>query len=377
MKRRLALIALVAAWIGGCGGGVGEGGTGSFTLGRIGGFGSVIVNGIRFDDSAAIVRDDDDASRRREDLRLGMVVAIESTRIDEATASATALTIEITSEVVGAVESVDVGAGRLVVFGQAVQVTDDTLFDESLGGGLAALDAGDLVEVFGFLDRARDAFVASRIESRSAGAEFKLRAPLEAVDPANRTIRIGGQLVSTEGLALPPGLAPGATVRVRARLVDGRLVATRIDDRRREVEDHDDARIEGRIATLAGTRSFTVDGLQVDARDAVFPRGESGMVLGARVEVEGALAGGVLIAREVDIEDEDAEREFELRGEIENLDRPARTFVVRGVAVRYEAGVLFENGTEAQLENGLKVEVEGVASDGGTRLLATRIEIEG
>ncbi len=379
MKRHLALIALialVASWLGGCGGGdgVGEGGTGSFTSGRIGGFGSVIVNGIRFDDSGAVVRDDENATRRREDLRLGMVVAIESTRIDAASARAKALSIEIISELVGPVESVDVAGGRFIVLGQAVQVTGDTLFDERLAGGVAALRAADTVEVFGFFDSTRDALVASRIDSRSSETEFKLRAPIEAIDVAGRTIRIGGRLVATDGLALPPGLAPGATARVSARFVDGRLVATRIDDARPRIEDHDDAHIEGRIESLGNTRSFKVDGLPVDARNAAFRQGETGIVPGARVEVEGALVGGVLIAREVKVED--AESEFELRGEITDLDSSARTFVVRGVAVGYGPDVRFDDGAEAQLENGRTVHVEGVASDGGTRLRATRIKLE-
>ena len=46
----------------GCGGGVESGGTGatpaSFASGPITGFGSVIVNGVRFDDSKAVVTDD-------------------------------------------------------------------------------------------------------------------------------------------------------------------------------------------------------------------------------------------------------------------------------------------------------------------------------
>jgi hypothetical protein len=68
----LALIGGVAA-LSGCGGGggdvgvgtgtgvasVGSGGTGSFSSGAITGFGSIIVNGVRFDDSQARVTDDD------------------------------------------------------------------------------------------------------------------------------------------------------------------------------------------------------------------------------------------------------------------------------------------------------------------------------
>ena len=61
-----------------CGGGVGSGGTGGFASGPISGFGSVIVNGVRFDDTFATVVDGDGTTRTRDDLRLGMTVDIDS-----------------------------------------------------------------------------------------------------------------------------------------------------------------------------------------------------------------------------------------------------------------------------------------------------------
>ena len=70
------LLFLAAGVLAGCGGGgeggVGTGGTGTYALGTITGFGSIIVNGVRFDDSAASVLDDDDATRSRDELKLGM-----------------------------------------------------------------------------------------------------------------------------------------------------------------------------------------------------------------------------------------------------------------------------------------------------------------
>ncbi|MBA2721750.1 MAG: hypothetical protein H0U56_02385, partial [Methylibium sp.] len=61
---------------GGGGDGVGSGGTGSFAVGPISGFGSVIVNGIRYDDSGADVFDDDGNAVTANDLRLGMVIEV-------------------------------------------------------------------------------------------------------------------------------------------------------------------------------------------------------------------------------------------------------------------------------------------------------------
>ncbi|HEY5324044.1 MAG TPA: hypothetical protein VIK58_14550, partial [Caldimonas sp.] len=77
-------LAAAALLLAGCGGGgsagPSSGGTGvaptSFTAGHISGFGSIIVNGVRYDDSAALVTDDDGNRSSREALKLGMHVEI-------------------------------------------------------------------------------------------------------------------------------------------------------------------------------------------------------------------------------------------------------------------------------------------------------------
>src|SRR3954466_14390467 len=78
-----AVVVLVA-----CGGGGGAGDTGapttgtpsgatSYTLGTISGFGSVVVGGVRFDDSNATVEDEDGNAFRSSDLKLGMRVQLD------------------------------------------------------------------------------------------------------------------------------------------------------------------------------------------------------------------------------------------------------------------------------------------------------------
>ena len=85
--RRAVLGTLAAVGLAACGGGgdgIDSGGTGgaptqqSFTNGSITGFGSIIVNGVRFDDSQAVIVDDEGRSRGRGDLALGMVVDIDA-----------------------------------------------------------------------------------------------------------------------------------------------------------------------------------------------------------------------------------------------------------------------------------------------------------
>ena len=106
--RVLVAVLGVAAIVAGCGGGVGEGGTGNgYTQGTISGFGSIFVNDVRFDDSSAAVQDADGNPRTRDDLKLGMTVEVESGAIDAASATATAAKVRFGSELLGPVATVD------------------------------------------------------------------------------------------------------------------------------------------------------------------------------------------------------------------------------------------------------------------------------
>jgi hypothetical protein len=96
-----------AAVLAACGGGGGSStgttggtaGSAAYTSGAISGFGSVIVNGVRFDTSSVAVEDDDGASHSADELRLGDSVEIESGPIDASTQTAVATVIRYGSEI--------------------------------------------------------------------------------------------------------------------------------------------------------------------------------------------------------------------------------------------------------------------------------------
>ena len=80
--------------------------------GPITGFGSIIVGGVRYDDSAALVTDDFDAPSDSARLRLGMVTEVRAStpELSASMPSATAMSVRFRSEIVGPVESVDAAA---------------------------------------------------------------------------------------------------------------------------------------------------------------------------------------------------------------------------------------------------------------------------
>src|ERR1041384_990741 len=93
-----------AAWLViSCGGGVGTGGTGSFASGPITGFGSIIVDGVDFDETLATIDDDGGNGRSRAELHLGTVVEVEAGQIREG--AAVASNVRMTSSLIGKVES--------------------------------------------------------------------------------------------------------------------------------------------------------------------------------------------------------------------------------------------------------------------------------
>ena len=113
-----------------CGGGAsfggGIGGTG-LVVGPITDFGSVIVEGVEFDTSAAIVTIDGQPATPA-DLALGMVVTVQG-EIDSSGTTGVADTVEFTSLIEGPVTDVDLASKTATVLGQTVRVDADTVLD--------------------------------------------------------------------------------------------------------------------------------------------------------------------------------------------------------------------------------------------------------
>lgn len=348
----------------------------AFTQGTLTGFGSIIVNGLRFDEAAATVVDDSGATHAASALALGMQVEVDSDRVVGGAAKAHA--VRFGSVVLGPVASVDDAAQTFVVLGQTVDVGTDTVFGSDLSDGLAALAAGTVVAVHGLPDSATGHIVATRIESASGAAAYKLRGKVAALDTGAKTFAIGAAVIDYSGIAaadVPASLADGVVVRVvlaTAPNTLGQWVATRLGaGGAGRPADRADAFLRGTITAFASTTSFSVNGIDVDASAASFPDGTSGLALGVAVEVAGTVSNGVLAATVVRLESAHAHDDSHrpaLHGQIATIDTTKQTFVVRGVTVSYAGTVAYVNGTEADLAVGRAVSVVGTigASSGGT-----------
>jgi Domain of unknown function (DUF5666) len=385
-----AVTMTLAALVAGCGGGgVETGGTGapaSYSAGPIAGFGSIIVNGVRFDERAARITDDDGRMLAATDLKLGMTVRVDGGAIDPLTLTAVASAVHVGSDLIGVVTARDTTAGTLTLLGQTVRVTASTVFDDSLPGGLDAVTVGSAVEVFAILDPATGVYAAQRIEPEAAPAAYKLRGLVRALDTAARTLQMGGATITWAAGVAPADLADGQTVRVTLASApdnQGRWVASRFEDATTRPPEGAEVEIESVVASYTSLADFTVSGVRVDASAANIEPAGATLAVGTRVEVEGRYRDGVLIATKVEVkgsgddggDDDDGGREIELHGPVSALDTTAKTFVLRGLTVDYSAAE-FDDGTAANLANGVEVEVKGRLSDGGAVVIAEEVEFE-
>jgi hypothetical protein len=380
----LALLMLTMV-LPGCGG-VDSGGTGqtaerpTTASGRVAGFGSVIVNGIRFDDSQATVVDDDGVVHPQTDLRLGMVVEVQG-RVRGSSGQGSASRIQFGHEIAGPVESVDGPGSRLVVLGQTVQVDVDTLFD-GYAGGLADVLAGELVAVHGFYDSSTGRHTATRIERRASLTQYTLRGRISGLQgPPTRTFSIGAALIDYGAVAPAslPTLANGLSVRVslNTTAVSGRWVATSVHTSQRNFPESNEAELEGFVSGYLSPASFFVAGVPVDASGPgvrVRHGTLADLADGTRVEVTGQMVAGVLVADELDFK-RGGDQEFELHGPIESINMGAQTLVLRGVTVAWDGSTTFAAGSTADLVVGAPLEVRG-APAGGVRILAQLIRFE-
>lgn len=386
--RSLLAAALCSALVA-CGGGSGTDATGpsdtaagALATGTVTGFGSVIVDGQRYDDSVAKVFVETDPSQAVEGVltrvRLGMQVEVEAASGGDGDS---ARTIRIDATVVGRIASAT--PTTIVVAGQTIVASTDPLAPTFFEGanGIGDLAVGDRVEVHGQRD-ATGVIVASRIERKDPrSAELtRVVGVISGLDPTARTFAIGGLVVAygdaTRVVPAATAIGEGRIVAVYTTrpLVGNRLDAEAIKVRRREVEVGRQLRIGGRIRMVdAAAPSFMLDGLLVDASAASFPFGNRGDLLtGVWVRVVGEFADGVVRARTVKLRKrEDTDLAVSLYGTVRDFVSSA-DFKVRGVPIDASAtDVRFVGGAAPDLADGRLVRIAGDVR--GDKVLATSV----
>lgn len=296
-----------------CGGGGGDnvagiGGTGITASGTITGFGSIFVNGIRFDVETASVSGDDDVLTK-DNLQLGMVVKVKG-ELDSTGLNGIASSVEYDDVVQGPISNpvdLDNVAVKLEVLG--ITVIADKIATSYVGINFSSLvtSSGEYIEVSGFFDNAGE-LQATRIELKSPSLAIEVKGTAAYPVAGNMTLDIENSAlapvtVDLSNVVIPAGL-DGAYVEVVGTLID----PTTIEANEIEFEDTlfaDDEELvslEGIITQYANNDSFFVAGQEVNAAGAVFDPANATLAAGMEVEVEGPRSGGVIYAQEVEVE---------------------------------------------------------------------------
>lgn len=290
--------------------------------------GSVIVNGVRYDDTTANISIDD-TPKTALNLHDGMVVSV---RGNASGRNGTATEIRGQIEVRGLVTAKDpaVSPQRFTVFNQTVIVDDLTKFSNITFAGITA--GTTIVEVHG--QRQRDALGNIYI----------------------RATRIEG--------------SPSLT-----HLPDGTGMANPLEDEIRGV-------VSGGAAGPNPTTFFLNLGTQaVNAANATIVGGS--YANGSIVEVHctrspGCLVNGVFQASRIEVEDTvnlpEAGQRFEVEGMMSNFTAHPGSFFVDNIPVTTTARTTFRGGIATDLLNNIKVEAEGTWD--GTKLTADKIEFK-
>ena len=298
----------------------------TISVGAISGFGSVIVNGLHFDTTAATFKVDGDDNASQSDLSVGDVVLVKGT-IDDDNTNAVAVSVEFDDNVEGPItvnsivfDPLDPAAGgTFMVLGQTVHVSLTTSFDDSISPAtIEGLSDGDIVEVSG-LPHGDGSVDATRVEFKTLlpGELFEVTGI--ASGPFTGSSFMINQLVvdtATRSATFdnfPNGrdIAEGDPVEVKGEQTLGgasgqELIAVRVEYKgdRLAGDDGDHVEIEGFITRFVDATDFDVTDIPVttDPVTTEFEGGDAGdLGMNLKVEVEGEYDNDILVATKVQI----------------------------------------------------------------------------
>lgn len=382
-------VTLTASILGACGGGDSAPPPTQTSIGTISAFGSVVVNGVRFDDSAASISIGD-ATATRDRLRVGMVVQVRGRLNGDGTGVADS--IQYNDCVQGPITAMNQVQNTVTVLGQTVQVDDDTVFDGVTLRDMDGFAIGDQVEVSCLPDPSSNRLRATRMERQgvfqNGVSDLEVKGVVSNLDTAAGTCTISALTVNFAGVAAadrPAGLANGMTVQASGKsLANGILSADRLRDRDRDrlsYPDGDGLEVEGYVSDFASIADFKVAGQAVDATNAVIKNGSVADIRnGLKVEAEGTMTNNVLVASVLVVK---LQSSVHVEAGLQAKDAALGTITLLGRAIKVTADTEFRDGlasmeqptliTLTALSAADRLEVNMYKNTAGD-LVATRVE---
>lgn len=390
--------AIAACGGGGSGDSSASGSSSGSSVGPVSGFGSVYVNGTRFETDGSVVSND--GLSREEQLEKGMVLKIDGDWDDQGEGRADRITYDDTLRgPVSAMTWDEVSStGNLTLLGQSVSLDSRTVFRGATPTAIAGNPTGYRVRVSGW--RLEDgSFRASYVGAQAIGADFddlnevEIEGVVANLDTSAQTFTLNGSLVNytsavgDDDFSLDD-LANGIVVEVEGYLDGTTIMAEEIDDEEELFSNDDDVEISGNIYDFdASSGQFSLNGVrvQIDGNTEFDDLDEGSLADGLFVNVEGEAVNGVLVAEEIEGRESDAE----LDGRIDSIDLTNESMVVSGVRIQLTGNTLIDDDDSGEdgrrsrardlesLQVGDYLEIEGrQRSEEGGYLEAISIERE-
>ena len=404
---------------GGSGGGSGDTGDTGFgisgsgkAVGVITQFGSIFVNGVKYDTSNAVIVVNG-VIATEDDLGVGMVVFIQGT-VNEDGVTGVADVVIVDDNLKGPISEITsatdesgalLDARQITVLGIDVVIErTGTVFEDTT---FESLSAGDFVEVYGFAESGNN-IRATRVERENfvAGVtKVEVYGAVNALDTTAETFLLGNYTVNYSAAIFDDidesTFADGSLVEVKGTLASADALsidATKIEptgidggdaEDNGEVDvdtsfgDDDEFTTEGTISSYdPATNTFVINGTTVDASSAELVPGNLTLEDGLIVQVEGTFSGDVLIAEEI----KSRRGRIEIEARISGLDETNQSITLNlGVGVldvAITAQTLMDDDRDSRDERfnfedlmvGDFLEIEAMDVDGA--LIATRVDRE-
>jgi len=347
--------------------------------GTITGFGSVIIDGQRFDDSLAKVafanKPEAQTAGTLGDLRTGM-------RVQGELKDGVLQNLVVNFALVGTIGAVDASAGTLNVFGQTIKTTATGQLPTVLDGfsALSQLAMGDLVKVSGSV-AGDGSITATRIERKvKDGTEvFRLSGAVQGLDTSAKTFTLVGNSSVTVSYAdaklLPTGavIENGKLVSVVATSAPAAsggknvLAASVVEVKARKLPDSSDTTVGGPINDFKSLASLRIGDVVVDASTATLKEGTQAadVVNGAQAQAHGVIKDGLMKADWLRVFKNDTAIKALLIGQVTDYVSLAN-FTLRGTVVDASAA-RFIKGSAADVAAGAWVQVTGQLTSAGVK----------
>jgi len=269
------------------------------------------------------------------------------------------------------------GFGSVIVNGVHYETSATTFNVDDNPGSESDLAVGQIVTIFGTNngDGTGTADVCI-FESEVEGI-------VTSIDTNTNTIIVLGQTIIYDNTtvfegALPDASIVGIEVEISGYFDDaGSIQASYIEARASVSGEYE---LKGFVANLdAVAERFFIKGLEIDYSGSSFDPVSQALEENLFVEVRGSLSAGLLIADEIEFEDEfklpdgdNSNIELDIEGNIQSIESSS-SFIVSGILVTYASSTEFKGGTATDLRAGISVDVEGTLQSDGN-LLADEID---